>query len=430
MLNKTEMLAFLQRDMAPALGCTEPACVAIAAATAMQAIGGEINKIKGVVNSNVYKNGMSVSIPHFERKGLNYAFAIGAVIGNPDKSLQILEDLTPEDAQKAIEIVADHKVDVTIDRSQRRIYVRCDVISSNGIGTAVITDAHTNVVLVQRNGEDIMRDDTSVPTQENASLDKLTKMTIKQMRELVDTATEAELDFLSTGIDMNEKVADYGMNNEAGIGIARVLKHDCSAVLGDGLMTRTMLKVSSAIEARLNGCPLSVMSSAGSGSKGVAMIVPIVEMAKACKVSREKMLKAVALGDLLNSYINAKIGKLVAMCTCVAAASTAASVSMTWLMGGDDQQMGWAVRNMTGAISGMICDGGKVGCALKQASATAAAFLCARMAINNVRLRPTDGICDVTPEQCIDNIAKVGTPGMTLADDVILDIMLGKSAVY
>ena len=229
---------------------------------------------------------------------------------------------------------------------------------------------------------------------------------------------------------MNEKVADYGMNNEAGIGIARVLKHDCSAVLGDGLMTRTMLKVSSAIEARLNGCPLSVMSSAGSGSKGVAMIVPIVEMAKACKVSREKMLKAVALGDLLNSYINAKIGKLVAMCTCVAAASTAASVSMTWLMGGDDQQMGWAVRNMTGAISGMICDGGKVGCALKQASATAAAFLCARMAINNVRLRPTDGICDVTPEQCIDNIAKVGTPGMTLADDVILDIMLGKSAAY
>lgn len=155
MLNKSEMLAFLQRDMAPALGCTEPACVAIAAATAMQAIGGEINKIKGVVNSNVYKNGMSVSIPHFERKGLNYAFAIGAVIGNPDKSLQILEDLTPEDAQKAIEIVADHKVDVTIDRSQRRIYVRCDVISSNGIGTAVITDAHTNVVLVQRNGEDI-----------------------------------------------------------------------------------------------------------------------------------------------------------------------------------------------------------------------------------------------------------------------------------
>ncbi len=156
------------------------------------------------------------------------------------------------------------------------------------------------------------------------------------------------------------------------------------------------------------------------------MIVPIVEMGKALGVERVKILRAVALGDLLNAYINARIGKLVAMCTCVAAASTAASVGMTWLMGGNDEEMGWAVRNMTGAISGMICDGGKVGCALKQATATASAFMCARLAIQNVRLRPSDGICGITPEQCIDNMARVGTPGMTLADNVILDIMLEK----
>ena len=226
---------------------------------------------------------------------------------------------------------------------------------------------------------------------------------------------------------MNEGVAQFGLENEAGIGVARVLNDDCDKMLGDGLMTRTMLKVSSAIEARLNGCPMSVMSSAGSGSKGVAMIIPIVEIAKAVKASEVQLLRALALGHLLNSYINAKIGKLVAMCTCVAAASTAASVSMTWLMGGNDEQMGWAVRNMTGAISGMICDGGKVGCSLKQTAATSAAFMCARMAVQDVRLRPSDGICGISPEQCIDNMARVGHTGMSKADDVILDIMLEKN---
>lgn len=421
------MLAFLKRNMAPALGCTEPACVAIAAATAMQAVGGDILRIDAAVNSNIYKNGMSVSIPNFPDVGLDFAFAIGAVIGNPDKKLQILQDLSQEGAKKAKELVKQGKVRVDIDRSQHTIYARCDVTTSNGVGTAIIKGNHTNVILIQKDGVDLMRDDDFVHTQENSTLNKLLGMTIKQMRELVDSATEEELSFVSEGLNMNENVAKYGMSHEAGIGIARVLKQDCNNVMGNGLMTHTMLKVASAIEARLNGCPLSVMSSAGSGSKGVGMIVPITEMANACHCSREKTLKALALGDLLNSYINCKIGKLVAMCTCAAGASTAASVAMTWLMGGDDEQMGWAVRNMTGAIAGMICDGGKVGCALKQATATAAAFMSARLAINGVALRPSDGICALTPEQCIANMARVGTPGMTMADNVILDIMLEKS---
>jgi hypothetical protein len=427
MLDKTEMLAFLKRDMAPALGCTEPACVAIAAATAMQAIGGEIKKIDAVVNSNIYKNGMSVSIPKFPKMGLDYAVAIGALIGDPSKSLQILQDFNPDDSDKVIAMVEAGNVKVDIDREQHRIYVKCDVTTTNGVGTAVILGAHTNVVLIQKNGVDIMRNEDIVHTQENTLLEKLLTMKFSEMRALVETASAEELKFLHDGAEMNEGVAQFGLENEAGIGVARVLNDDCDKMLGDGLMTRTMLKVSSAIEARLNGCPMSVMSSAGSGSKGVAMIIPIVEIAKAVKASEVQLLRALALGHLLNSYINAKIGKLVAMCTCVAAASTAASVSMTWLMGGNDEQMGWAVRNMTGAISGMICDGGKVGCSLKQTAATSAAFMCARMAVQNVRLRPSDGICGISPEQCIDNMARVGHTGMSKADDVILDIMLEKN---
>lgn len=413
--------------MAAALGCTEPACVAIAAATAAQAVGGNVLSIDATVNSNIYKNGMSVSIPNFDRVGLDYAFAIGAQIGNPAKQLQILQDLTQEQGEKAKTLVDAGCVNVAIDRNQRSIYVKCNVKTDYGLGTCVIKGSHTHVVLVQRDGHDLMRDDMLKPDGQEACLEKLLGMTIAEMKQLVCTASADELDFIEQGIDMNEGVAQYGMTHDAGIGIARVLGNETSSVLGDGLMTRTMLKVSAAIEARLNGCPVSVMSSAGSGSKGVAMIVPIVETARALGSSREMTLRAVALGDLLNSYINARIGKLVAMCTCAAAAAIAASVSMTWLMGGDDEQMGWAVRNMTGAVAGMICDGGKVGCALKQASAIAAAFMSARMAVNKVALRPTDGICDVTPEQCIANLARVGTPGMTLADDVILDIMLEKS---
>ena len=137
-------------------------------------------------------------------------------------------------------------------------------------------------------------------------------------------------------------------------------------------------------------------------------------------------MQALAFAHLLNRYCNAYVGKLSPMCSCVMCSSTAASAGIAFLLGGSDEQIGHAIRNMAGTVTGMICDGGKVGCAMKVSTGSVAALVSAIHAVNGTVLRPTEGICSETPEQCIRNMARIGNQGMADTDRAILDIMTSK----
>ena len=244
---------------------------------------------------------------------------------------------------------------------------------------------------------------------------------------MVDAASGEELSFLLEGVQMNEALAAYSKSNPVGVGIADALRAKIgSPVFANDLLNRILVKVASAAESRLDGCPLPTMSSSGAGTKGLVVILPVSETAMALGATREQTLRALAFAHLVNRYINAWIGKLSPMCSCVMASSTAASAAMAYLLGGNDDQIGHAIRNMSGTVTGMICDGGKVGCALKAATGSAAAWLCALTATSGAALRTTDGICAETPEQCIRNMARIGVQGMARTDAEILSIMMQK----
>ena len=428
MLNKENIITLLKKDVVPALGCTEPVCVALCAANAGKLITEEVTSVEVEVNAGIYKNGMSAGIPGCTYVGLPYAAAIGVYLKNPEKGLELLADITPEILEKMEELQEQHAVSVVINPQESGLYVKCTVKTDAETAECIIRGSHTNVVYLKKN-DDIVFEKTLEKGQasDDSLIEGLKQMTIARIREVVDTASEEELHFLLDGVRMNETLAAYSEETKTGVGIADAIRSERkSGLLQDDLLTRIMLKVSSAAESRLDGCPLPTMSSSGAGTKGLVVILPVSEAADVLQVSEEKKVRAIAIAHLINRYINAYIGKLSPMCSCVMASSTAASVGIAYLMGADNEQLGYAVRNMSGTVTGMICDGGKVGCAMKVASGSAAAVMSAITAVHGAALRVTDGICAETPEDCIRNMAHIGNQGMTQTDGEIIHIMESK----
>jgi len=427
MLNKDMMLELLQQDVVPALGCTEPVCVALCAAHAAKIAEGEITAIEVETNGGIYKNGMSAGIPNCQEVGLNYAAALGTALKNPERKLEVMADITEETLAQMRTWIEAGIVQVKLNEEENDLYVKCLLKTENGETVCIIRHDHTNVVLLTKNGEVLLSKEVGENGGENPLIESLKAMTIAQMRAVVDQASAEELEFLLDGVVMNEALAAYSETNASGVGIAAALRAERGkALLSEGLLTRIMLKVSSAAESRLDGCPLPTMSSSGSGTKGIVVILPVHETADTLGVPKLQKLRAIALAHLVNRYVNAYVGKLSPMCTCIMGASTGVAVGITYLLGGNDEQLGYAVKNMTGTVAGMICDGGKVGCSLKAATGSAAALLSAITAIHQAPLRTTDGICGETPEECIRNATRIGNQGMSNTNQEILKIMIDK----
>ena len=427
-MEHNQWIALLKQDVVPALGCTEPVCVALCAAYAGQQLNGTPVSIQVTTNAGIYKNGMSAGIPHCPQVGLPWAAAIGCFLKNPEKQLQLLEDITEQTLTRAAKLIESDQVHVGVNMDISGLFVCCTIRSEQETVTATIRDAHTNLVHLEKNGTVLLdRESASQSSGNDPRIEELKYMNISEIRAMVDHATAEELGFLMDGVEMNENLAAYSQDNSTGVGIADALRANIGTPLfANDLLNRILVKVSSAAESRLDGCSLPTMSSSGAGTKGLVVILPVSETAKALGSSREQTLRALAFAHLLNRYINAWIGKLSPMCSCVMASSTAASAAMVYLLGGNDEQIGHAIRNMSGTVTGMICDGGKVGCALKAATGSAAAWMCALTAVQGAALRPSDGICAETPEQCIRNMAHIGIHGMGQTDAEILSIMMHK----
>lgn len=424
-MTKEQMLELLRKDVVPALGCTEPVCVALCAAKAGTVLEGTLESISVEVNPGIYKNAMSAGIPGCSMVGIPWAAAIGANLRNPEKGLQLLADITPDVLSAAESLISNGKVLVTPKNDEKSIYVKCVLRSASEEVVCITRNAHTNIVFLSRNGNTLLESTLqSSAASDDSLVDALKEMTIAEIRQLVCSASEDELAFMMDGIKMNNELAAYSESNTVGIGLAGTLRSSSTvSLLGSDLVSKITYAVTSAAESRLDGCPLPTMSSSGAGTKGLVVILPISETAKAIGADRLTTVRALALGHLVNRYINAYVGKLSPMCSCVMCSSTAAAVGITFLLGGTDAQLGYTIRNMSGTVTGMICDGGKVGCAMKVATGSFAALTSALHAVNGVALRVSDGICAETPEQCIKNMASIGINGMKDTDQEILRLM-------
>lgn len=423
---REKLIDILKAEVKPALGCTEPVAVALACAKAKELLGEEIVNHKVLVSPNVYKNGMCVGIPGTERLGLKISVALGFIGGHSENGLRVLETLTPEEVKKSEEYMDTNEIDVSPADTKEKVYIEVRLEGKTRTSKVVIRTKHDNFVYLEENKNVLLNEEQPEVVEVESTIEEniLDDITIKDLVENVEALELKDIEFLLEGIAMNEEIANYGLNNKIGIGVGYGIKKSMEeGILGDDLLNNAMMITAAASDARMAGVKMPVMSSNGSGNHGITAILPIVAYNKKFPQSDEKLAKSLAISHLVTAYVKNFTGRLSAVCGCGVAASTGATAGMTWLMSGDISQVEGAMEHIVASLSGMICDGAKSGCAVKLASAASAVVQSAIIAKQNCFVPQKNGIVGSSVEESIKNLGKVSDKGMSVTDEVIIDVM-------
>ncbi|MCC5912418.1 MAG: serine dehydratase subunit alpha family protein [Clostridiaceae bacterium] len=427
---KKLILDTLKEEVVPAMGCTEPVTVALACAKARElASSYEIKKVEVLVSPNIYKNGLAVGIPHTDEVGLPIAAALGLMCGDSSKGLQVLEAVEKKDVELVKGLVEQRKVLLQIKDTKEKVYVEVRLYTKEENIKVIIEGRHDEFVYLERQGEILLNKDSKIIGKDNKK--KLLWQTkIEKIIRGIEEMQADELEFMLQGLEMNEKIALAGLNKETGMGVGKTLYDNIEkGILSDDLMSQAMMLTAAAADARMSGITMPVMSSNGSGNNGLTAVLPIVAYKRKFPTEEEKLAKAVAISHIMNGYIKHYIGRLSALCGCAVSAATGAAMAIAWLMGADYKQMEGVIKNMLANLSGMICDGAKVGCALKLSSSASAAIQSTILAMNHQVVPAGNGIIAETAEDTIDNLRILCEEGMKLTDGVIVDVMK-KYTVY
>lgn len=416
-MNNKALLDLLHQEVIPAIGCTEPMCVALCVARAKEQLGQEPETITVEVSKNIYKNAMAVGIPNTGMTGLPIAIALGATIGKSEYELEVLRDTTPEAVEYAKTYLqrVQPKIQIAYDAPDL-LYVRVTVSLSNGTtAESTIQGSHTGC--------------------------SETPVMINSLREVYDFALNVpvkDVEFLLEGAKMNMAAAEKSFMGDYGHGLGRLLhtvstQHltngrptQLSNIFGDTLFTKILCYTCGACDARMSGAMVSVMSNSGSGNQGISCSIPVYLYALEHNCDEEQTLRALTLSNLTVIYMKQSLGRLSALCGCVVAA-TGSAAGLTYLMGGLYDEVTYAIKNMIANISGMICDGAKPACALKVTSGVVTAVLSASMAMNHSFAESTEGIVEDDIDRTIHNLTRIGHDGMCQTDDLIIDIMTNKN---
>ncbi len=438
-----EILNLIHREVKPALGCTEPIAVALAVAKAVEIIMencpcGEDWRLKAdyridvAVSGNILKNGMGVGIPGTGMVGLPVAAALGAVCGRSAQGLEVLSGLSPSAVERAKALVADKKVTISVAPTDRLLYVKATVTVDGSAHAsaevdphayAIIEDDHDKIVETSFADKILMSSESGAAAAEHVS--DAYDLSVKDICEFASSADYKDIEFILDDRKLNLALAIEGLHGDFGLNVGRTIRENQKEVFGDDFMSYAMGLTAAASDARMAGSTLPALSNSGSGNQGITVSMPIIAYSLKYGVEDEKLARALILSNLVAIHIKHYLGKLSALCGCVVA-STGSACGIVYLQGGGYKEVCAAIKNMAGNITGMVCDGAKVGCAMKVASGVSCAVQSAVLALRGTCIPSTDGIIEDDVEKTIRNIGAIGSAGMKVTDKMILDIMLCK----
>jgi len=414
-------IQILKEELIPAMGCTEPIALAYAGAVAKKTLGEQPDKVKVEASGSIIKNVKSVIVPNTGHlKGINAAVTAGIVAGDPDKQLEVIAQVSSEQIQQMKQFMKEVPVEIEHLAGGCTFDIIVTVYHGESYAKVRIANYHTNIVLIEKNGEVLRSEAVS-----DDSEDGLTDRTLLDMEHIWDFATTVDIndvkELLDQQIACNVAIAEEGLKNDYGANIGKVLLD----MGGDDVRVRAKAMAAAGSDARMNGCEMPVVINSGSGNQGITTSVPVIVYAKELGVSDEMRYRALTLANLTTIHVKTPIGRLSAYCGAVGAGA-GAGAGIAYLCGGGLKEVEHTVVNALAIVSGIVCDGAKASCAAKIASAVDAGILGYNMYIRGQQFRGGDGIVSKGVENTLQNVGRLGKEGMKETNDEIIKIMIGE----
>ena len=418
----------VHREVVPAIGCTEPMCVALCTAKATEKLGCRPERIEALLSANILKNAMGVGIPGTGMLGLPIAIALGALIGKSAYQLEVLKDLNPESLEDGKRYISENRISIKQKEDiSEKLYVEIICTAGEKKTSAVIAGGHTKFIEDEACLSNAIRtNETSVNSKHSTSCDADVSLDFRLVYDFATSAPLDEISFIMEARTYNMNAAREALKGNYGHNLGKSIERPLSkGIFGDSIYCHIISRTASACDARMGGAMIPVMSNSGSGNQGICATNPVCVYAKENENTEEELIRALMLSHLTAIYIKQSLGKLSALCGCVVA-SIGSSCGITYLMGGDYNRICASVKNMVANLTGMICDGAKPSCSLKITSGVSTALLSALLAMEGKCVSSSEGIVDDDVDKSIHNLTSIGADAMCKTDDMILNIMTSK----
>lgn len=450
-----EVGELLRHLTVPVMGCTEPAAVALAASLATAAAreivpdwihGGptlppailseeitlEFLQIRTV--PSLYKNALAVGLPNAEGgSGIYLSAALGPFL-ECGSGLNLLKGIQPETLSLARDVLGRNRLSLEVMESGREgVFVEARVIgvfrNERHVGEAVISGEHDQVMLLRRDGKILFeRKQSSHKTPFEPILERLAGVSLTTLLNLTASLDAETYAHVLHGVKMNLAAARAGLDGRLGLGVGAAIQEMVDeGILSMDLPTRARCLTASATDARMSGHEVEVMSSSGSGNQGLIAVLPVAAAAQHTNASDELLVQGAALSHLVTAVMTRHAGLLSALCGCVVKAGMGAASGIALVLEMDTTGVFGSLLNMAGNMTGEICDGAKVGCAVKLCTAAAAAVQSALLARKKVVIPATNGILAPSSHELFSNIGKLAR-AMKEMDRNIVAMMEQKQA--
>ncbi len=412
--------AILKEELVPALGCTEPIALAYASAECRRLLGVLPEKATAECSGNIIKNVKSVVIPNTgSLKGIEAAVAAGMIGGDPDLGLEVLSAVKAEDLPLVKEYIKEKRVSVKLLHTTAALHFIITMEKGNESASVEVIHQHTNIVKKVKNGKTVFEKDASSDDMNSS----LTDRSVLSVSGIIDFGETGDLSLFAPVIEeqirCNSAICEEGLRNKWGVNIGQYLMETRE----QDFITEAKATAAAGSDARMSGCEYPVVINSGSGNQGITVSVPVIVYCRRNNIPHEKLVRALAISNLIAIHQKTRIGRLSAYCGAVNAACGAAT-AITWLQGGTREQINETITNTLATISGMVCDGAKPSCAAKISLALEAAMMGHDLAMEDDNFLPGDGIVKGDVESTIIGVGEIASKGMQSTDETILNVMV------